>query len=291
MNDIPANGISGVPKTWKTARRELPLTRPLIMGILNVTPNSFSDGNRFLAPEAAIDRALEMAEQGADIIDIGGESTRPGAETVEAAEELRRVLPVLRQLNGKLHCAISIDTWKSQVAREALAAGAEIINDISGFTFDNEMPLLAASSGAGVVLMHTRGTPDVMGKDTHYEDLLAEITHGLKQSVQLAIAAGVEQERIVIDPGIGFGKDAAANLEILRRLQEFHSLGLPILIGTSRKSFIGKALGRDTGDRLCGTAATVALAIAKGAAVLRVHDVREMRDVADMTHAIINGQA
>lgn len=277
------------PKSWKTARRELALTRPLIMGILNVTPNSFSDGNRFFDPEHAIDRALEMVEQGADIIDIGGESTRPGAEPVETAEELRRVIPVLKQLDGKIACAISIDTWKSRVAREALAAGAEIINDISGFTFDGEMAALAASTGAGAVLMHTRGTPDVMHKDTRYDDLLGEITNGLKSSVQLAETAGVERSRLAIDPGIGFAKDAAANLEVLRRLREFQCLGLPILSGTSRKSFIGTTLGRDTGDRSYGTAATVALAIANGAAILRVHDVREMKDVADMTHAILNG--
>lgn len=277
------------PKSWKTARRELALTRPLIMGILNVTPNSFSDGNRFFDPEHAIDRALEMVEQGADIIDIGGESTRPGAEPVETAEELRRVIPVLQQLDGKIACAISIDTWKSRVAREALAAGAEIINDISGFTFDGEMAAVAASTGAGAVLMHTRGTPDVMHKDTRYDDLLGEITNGLKSSVRLAETAGVERSRLAIDPGIGFAKDAAANLEILRRLRELQCLGLPILSGTSRKSFIGTTLGRDTGDRSYGTAATVALAIANGAAILRVHDVREMRDVADMTHAILNG--
>ncbi len=277
------------PKSWKTARRELALTRPLIMGILNVTPNSFSDGNRFFDPGHAIDRALEMVEQGADIIDIGGESTRPGAEPVETAEELRRVIPVLKELDGKIACAISIDTWKSRVAREALAAGAEIINDISGFTFDGEMAALAASTGAGAVLMHTRGTPDVMHKDTRYDDLLGEITNGLKSSVQLAETAGVERSRLAVDPGIGFAKDAAANLEVLRRLREFQCLGLPILSGTSRKSFIGTTLGRDTGDRSYGTAATVALAIANGAAILRVHDVREMKDVADMTHAILNG--
>jgi dihydropteroate synthase len=193
----------------------------------------------------------------------------------------------MERLEGKLTCAISVDTWKSTVAREAIAAGAEIINDISGFTFDPEMARLAAQTGAGSVLMHTRGRPDVMQLDTGYEDLMSEVIQGLEQSLDIAVAAGVEQERIVIDPGIGFGKGAAGNLEILRRLREFAGFGLPLLVGTSRKSFIGKTLGKDVGERIHGTAATVALAVANGASILRVHDIREMRDVADMAHAIV----
>lgn len=290
LKRVLANAAAAA-KSWKTAARELSLGRPLIMGVLNVTPDSFSDGNRFLDPERAADRALEMAEQGADIIDVGGESTRPGAAPVEAGEELRRVLAVIGRLAGRLPCAISIDTWKSAVAREAIAAGAEIINDISGFTFDPDMAALAAHTGAGAVLMHTRGRPEVMQRDTAYDDLLAEVVQGLSRSVGIAVAAGVERERIAVDPGIGFGKDAAGNLALLRRLQEVGGLGLPLLVGTSRKGFIGKTLGRETNERLHGTAATVALAVANGASILRVHDVREMRDVADMAHAIINGQA
>lgn len=279
--------VSPAPQRWKTARRELVLDRPLIMGILNATPDSFSDGGSFLDPHQAIERALEMEAEGADIIDIGGESTRPGAPEVPAAEELRRVAPIIEQLAGRLSCPISADTWKSEVARGALAAGAEIINDISGFDFDPAMAPLAAESGAGVVLMHTRGTPDKMQTRTDYADLLGEVIAGLRCSVDSALAAGVERERIVIDPGIGFAKDAAGNMEILRRLREFTSLGQPLLVGTSRKAFIGKTLGRETEERLIGTAATVALAVANGASIVRVHDVREMRDAADMAHAII----
>lgn len=288
LTDLLTN-VAPAPQTWKTGRRELALDRPLIMGILNVTPDSFSDGGSFLDPHRATERALEMEAEGADIIDIGGESTRPGAPQVPVAEELRRVAPVVEQLAGRLSCPISVDTWKSEVAQGALAAGAEIINDISGFGFDPAMAPLAAGSGAGVVLMHTRGTPDRMQSHTCYEDLLGEVIAELRCSLDSAVAAGVERRRIVIDPGIGFAKDAAGNLEILRRLREFACLGLPLLVGTSRKSFIGKTLGRETGERLVGTAATVALAVANGASILRVHDVRAMRDAADMAHAIITG--
>jgi len=275
------------PRTWKIAQRALVLDRPLIMGILNITPDSFSDGGSFLDPDRAAERALEMEAEGADIIDIGGESTRPGAPQVPAVEELRRIVPVIERLAGRLSCPVSVDTWKSEVARGTLNAGAEIINDISGFGFDPAMAPLAAESGAGVVLMHTRGTPDRMQSHTGYGDLLGEVAAGLRSSLDNAVSAGVERERIVIDPGIGFAKDAAGNMEILRRLREFTSLGLPLLVGTSRKSFIGKTLGRETDERLLGTAATVALAVANGADILRVHDVRAMRDAADMAHAII----
>jgi dihydropteroate synthase len=274
------------PQSWKTALRDLPLTRPLIMGILNVTPDSFSDGNLFFEPQQAIDRALELADAGADIIDIGGESTRPGAPSVTAADEIKRVVPVFSGLAGKIPCALSIDTWKSSVAHEALAAGAEIINDISGCTFDVQMASVAARSGAGIVLMHTRGTPQEMQTNTEYDDLIGEIIQSLRHSVALAADAGIGRQCMAIDPGIGFAKGAGHNLEILRRLREFTGLGLPVLAGTSRKSFIGRTLNRETDQRLYGTAATVALAVANGASILRVHDVREMRDVADMSHTI-----
>jgi dihydropteroate synthase len=256
------------------------------MGILNVTPDSFSDGNLFFEPQRAIDRALELAEAGADIIDIGGESTRPGAPTVTAADEIKRVVPVISGLAGKCTCALSIDTWKSSVAHEAMAAGAEIINDISGFSFDVQMASVASRSGAGVVLMHTRGTPQEMQSNTAYADLIGEIMQSLRLSVALAADTGISRQCMAIDPGIGFGKGAGHNLEILRRLREFTGLGLPVLAGTSRKSFIGRTLNREIDQRLYGTAATVALAVANGASILRVHDVREMRDVADMAHTI-----
>ena len=277
------------PTVWRTSRRELALTRPLIMGILNVTPDSFSDGNRFLEPHQAVERARQMAAEGADIIDIGGESTRPGASAVPAKEEIERIIPVISALSETLPCAISVDTWKSQVATEALAAGVEIINDISGFTFDNTMADVAARSAAGVILMHTRGTPATMQQDTNYRDLVGEIIQSLRSSLQIAADAGIQRDRIAIDPGIGFSKNAAGNLEILRRLREFTGFGVPLMIGTSRKSFISTVLDRTADDRLYGTAATVALAVANGAAILRVHDVRAMRDVADMAHAIMAG--
>ncbi|MDD2310592.1 MAG: dihydropteroate synthase [Desulfuromonadaceae bacterium] len=266
------------------------MQRPLIMGILNLTPDSFSDGGLCVDPDRAFEKALQMEAEGADIIDIGGESTRPGAAPVSSDEELGRILPVIERLAATLECAISVDTWKSAVADGAVAAGAEIINDISGFKFDPQMSAMAAASGAAVVLMHTRGTPDKMQQDTFYPDMMAEISAGLHASLVLAHEAGVSDDRIAIDPGIGFGKSVAGNLEILRRLAELSGFGLPVLIGPSRKSFIGKVLGREqTGDRLFGTAAAVALSVSHGASILRVHDVRVMRDVADMAHAVMRG--
>ena len=281
--------VARPPSVWKTSRRSLSLQRPLIMGILNLTPDSFSDGGRCFDPSQAFERALQMEAEGADIIDIGGESTRPGAALISAEQELVRVLPVIERLSAALKCAISVDSWKSAVAEKALSAGAEIINDISGFNFDPEMARLAAASGAGVVLMHTRGTPDKMQQNTLYDDLMLEITSSLSASIVRARRAGVSDACIAIDPGIGFGKDAAGNLELLRRLSELSCFGLPILTGTSRKAFIGKTLNRPlTDDRLYGTAATVALSVAHGASILRVHDVRAMRDVVDMAHAILH---
>lgn len=281
--------VASVPAVWKTSRRSLPLQRPLIMGILNLTPDSFSDGGLTLDPDRAFAKAVQMEAEGADIIDIGGESTRPGAAPVSLDEELGRIVPVIERLAGTLKCAISVDTSKSGVAGRALIAGAEIINDISGFNFDPQMSGLAAASGAGVVLMHTRGAPDTMQQNTAYDDLMAHIITGLQASLVRARDAGVSGDRIAIDPGIGFGKDAEGNLELLRRLEELSGFGLPILIGPSRKSFIGTVLGRkSTDDRLFGTAATVALSVSHGASILRVHDVREMRDVADMVHAVMH---
>lgn len=281
--------LTAPPTSWRLARRDLSLKRPLIMGILNVTPDSFSDGGRFTRVETAVAHALQMVEQGADIIDIGAESTRPGAPLVTADEELRRLLPVLEQLAGRVQVPISIDTWKAPVAEAALSAGAEIINDISGLTFDPALAEVVANHRAGLVLMHTRGTPTTMQQDTGYQDLLGEIADLLQASLQTALAAGSSPEQLVVDPGIGFGKDTAGNLEILRRLPELAGLGYPLLVGSSRKRFIGTLLKREQPeDRLFGTAATVALAVAQGAQVLRVHDVQAMRDVAYMTHSIVS---
>jgi dihydropteroate synthase len=276
------------PRIWRTSLRDLSLERPLIMGILNITPDSFSDGGCFDTPEKALEQALQMEAEGADIIDIGGESSRPGAAAVPHDQELARVMPTLELLAGKLTCAISVDTWKSTVADQAMNTGAEIINDISGLNFDPEMATVAARHNAGVVLMHTRGTPDRMQQDTDYTDLMREVTESLQSSVAQALEAGIARERIAVDPGIGFGKECSGNLEILRRLDELRTLGLPVLVGSSRKSFIGKVLGRtSSSDRLFGTAATVAIAVHHGASILRVHDVRAMRDVADMARAVM----
>lgn len=280
--------IDVVPAAWQTSRRSLSLQRPLIMGILNITPDSFSDGGRCSNPDRAVEIALQMEVDGADIIDIGGESTRPGAALVSTGEELDRLMPVIERLAGKLGCAISVDTWKSGVASATLAAGAEIINDISGFTFDTQMAAVAAASGAGVVLMHTRGTPEKMQQDTTYHDLMADVAAGLRASLAIAREAGVSEGCVAVDPGIGFGKSAAGNMEVIRRMAELSGFGLPILSGPSRKSFIGTVLGRkDPGDRLFGTAAAVALSVSHGASIIRVHDVRAMRDVADMAHAVM----
>ncbi len=230
-----------------------------------------------------------MEAEGADIIDIGGESTRPGANTGQ--RRVKKPSGLFRLSNGSPKvsgCAISVDTWKSSVAKAAISAGAEIINDISGFGFDPDMAAVAAKSGAAAVLMHTSGRPDEMQRNIVYGDLMSEITDGLQNSVSRAIDAGVSRNRIAIDPGIGFGKNLSGNLEILRRLAELKSLGLPILVGTSRKSFIGTVLGQaSASERLHGTAATVALSVANGASILRVHDVRAMRETADMARAIM----
>ncbi len=259
------------------------------MGILNVTPDSFSDGNRFFSPEKAVERALAMEADGADIIDIGGESTRPDAPPVSAEEELRRVVPVIERLVGRLGIPVSVDTTKAVVAEAALAAGAEIINDVSAMTFDSRMAGVIAAAGAGVVLQHTRGTPGEMQKDTSYGDLVGDVKEFLEEAIRKARQAGITDGQVAVDPGIGFGKDCAGNLEILRRLSEFLSLDRPILVGTSRKAFIGQVLDRNVDDRLFGTAATVALALVNGATIFRVHDVRAMRDVAYMSRAIVQG--
>lgn len=262
---------------------------PLLMGVLNVTPDSFSDGGEHFDLAAAVDRGRQMIAQGADIIDVGGESTRPGSEGVLPDEQIRRVVPVIEQLASQTDKPISIDTTSSVVARRALAAGAGIVNDISAGRADQHMFELLADLGSPLVLMHMLGTPADMQSKPCYEDVVGEITAFLARALDKATAAGVHRDRIIIDPGIGFGKTVEHNLEILRRLSEFHRLGRPILLGTSRKSFIGRVLGQDSPkDRLWGTAATVALAVAAGAHILRVHDIAQMRQVADMAHLIVS---
>ncbi|TGU72707.1 dihydropteroate synthase [Geomonas terrae] len=272
---------------WELSRRTLSLERPQIMGILNMTPDSFSDGGRFFSVERAVERAREMEREGADIIDIGGESTRPDAPAVSLQEELDRVLPVIEGLKGNVSVPISIDTYKAGVAKAACAAGAEIVNDVTGLMFDPEMAAVVAESDAGVVVMHTRGMPDTMQKDTNYDDLIADVKEYLTGSIELARRAGVAAGRIVVDPGLGFGKSVQGNLELIKRLEEFRPLGCPILVGPSRKSFIGAVTGRDGGERIFGTAAAVVMSIVHGAAIIRVHDVAAMRDVAVMTRALM----
>ncbi len=265
----------------------LDLSRPNIMGILNVTPDSFSDGGAYDGTQSAVRRGVEMAAEGADLIDVGGESTRPGAAPVGAGEEIERVVPVVERLVREIALPVSIDTTKAAVAREALRAGAHFVNDISGLHFDADMAKTVADGGAGVFLMHTRGRPDEMQKDVAYDDLLGEVVDYLNAGIDRAVAAGVPRERIAVDPGIGFGKDAAGNLELLRRLGELSDLGYPVLLGTSRKSFIGKILQReDPCERLHGTLATIALGVERGAAIFRVHDVAPARDAALTAWAI-----
>jgi len=257
------------------------------MGILNVTPDSFYDGGRYARAEAAVQHALQMVQDGADIVDIGGESTRPGSQPVPEEEELRRVLPVIEAVRGQVDVPISIDTTKSRVAERALQAGACMVNDISGLGFDPRMAEVVARHGALCCVMHIQGTPQTMQQNPQYEDVVRDISRYFEERLALAERAGILRENIWLDPGIGFGKTVEHNLEILRRLREFTAFGLPILIGTSRKSFIGKILGDlPPEERLEGTAATVAIAIMNGANAVRVHDVREMVRVARMTDAV-----
>ncbi len=262
--------------------------RTHIMGILNVTPDSFSDGGLYADKEEAVRRAIEMESQGADIIDVGGESTRPAAKAVSAEEECERVIPVIKVLAKRIKVPISIDTSKFSVARKALDCGAVIVNDISGLKKEPKIARLVRKHKAAVVLMHMKGTPRTMQKNPAYKSLICDITESLRHSISIAKDAGVSDNSIVIDPGIGFGKTTEHNLKLLKRLREFKSLGCPILVGTSRKSFIGKVLGAETQERLFGTAASVAVAIQNGADILRVHDVDQMRQVARLTDAILN---
>lgn len=264
--------------------------RTLVMGILNVTPDSFSDGGRFFTPDAAVQQAERMAADGADILDIGGESTRPGSDPLPPEEELRRVLPVLEAIARRVKTPLSIDTYKAEVARRAVDAGASMVNDISALAFDPAMARAVAELGVPVCLMHIRGTPKSMQINPSYRDVVGEIRDELASRIQAALSAGIDPENILLDPGFGFAKTAAHNLELLRRFRELTILGYPLLSGTSRKSTIGKVLGGlPVEERLEGTAATVALSIANGAAIVRVHDVKEMTRVARMTDAVIRG--
>ena len=268
--------------------RTLALDEPRIMGVLNVTPDSFSDGGRFLDATAAVKHARRLAVEGADIIDVGGQSSRPGAEEVTVEEELRRVLPVVKTLLEELDLAISIDTYRSAVAEAALRQGVHLVNDITALA-DPAMADLVARKEAGLVLMHMQGTPRTMQLAPHYDDVVSEIRSFLAERAERALAVGVSPQAILIDPGIGFGKTVEHNLEILRRLREFGELGYPLLVGTSRKSFIGQVLGVPVEERLVGSLASVVVARLEGATVFRVHDVAETRQVLTLTEALLRG--
>lgn len=261
--------------------------RTFLMGVLNVTPDSFSDGGEFNTLAAALTQARQMEAAGADIIDIGGQSTRPGSVQISLEEELCRVIPAIESARRELAIPISVDTTRAAVAEAAIAAGADIINDISGGTFDPNLFCVAARLNAPLVLMHIRGTPSTMQSLTEYDDLVGDISRFLSRQITAAVRSGVARSRIIIDPGIGFAKTSPQNLELLRRLPEFHALNAPILVGVSRKSFIGHILDRpEPKQRVWGTAAACCAAIAGRADILRVHDVAQIRDVCRVADAI-----
>lgn len=285
---LPLNASPPIHELLQTARAG---ERTLVMGVLNITPDSFSDGGRYLSLELALEQAERMAAEGADIIDIGAESTRPGADPLPEDEELRRILPVVHAVAARLPVPLSVDTYKSAVARACIDAGAAMVNDISALAADPHMGSTVAALQVPVCLMHMRGTPKTMQRKPVYADVAAEVRSELGVRIAAAIDAGIRPERILIDPGFGFAKTASHNLELLRRLGELRDLGRPIVIGTSRKSTIGKVLGGlPADDRLEGTAATVALSIAFGASIVRVHDVKEMVRVARMADAVVRGR-
>jgi dihydropteroate synthase len=260
--------------------------RTLLMGVLNVTPDSFSDGGLFFDKKTAIAHGLKMVEEGADFIDIGGESTRPGSKPLGLDEELRRVIPVIESLAKEADAPISIDTYKSAVAKKAIEAGAQIINDISGLNLDPSLSQVAAKEDVPLVLMHIRGNPETMQKKIHYDSLFSEIIQYLRNSIQRAESAGVDPEQIIIDPGIGFGKTVEDNLLILKNLQEFKILGKPLLLGTSRKSFIGKILNADVTGRLEGTLSSIVVGALNGAHIIRCHDVLQAKRAIAITDAV-----
>ena len=284
----------------KTFRLKLPSgtvvllgQRTLLMGVLNVTPDSFSDGGKFLDPQRAIERALEMERAGADLLDIGGESTRPGSTGTDAETEMARILPVLEGLRGALKIPISVDTRKSQVAEAAVNAGAQVINDVSGLRCDARVAEVAQRRGVPLILMHMRGEPATMQKGRFARDVMKDVTQGLRASITRARKAGVRKSQIILDPGIGFGKSFEQNYELLRKLREFAKLGYPLLVGTSRKGFLGTTLARKgkpapPEERLWGTAATVTASILGGAHMVRVHDVEEMVQVARVADCLLD---
>ncbi|KPL02854.1 MAG: dihydropteroate synthase [candidate division Zixibacteria bacterium SM23_73_2] len=263
--------------------------RTYLMGVLNVTPDSFYDGGKFFDKKEAIKQGIKMAEEGADIIDIGGESTRPGSESISVEDELSRVIPVMEGLVKEVDVPLSIDTYKSEVAKKALEAGASMVNDISALRFDPRMKNVIKDYEVPVVLMHIKGTPKDMQKNPHYDNLMGEITGYLSEAINVAEESGIDENKIIIDPGIGFGKRLEDNLEIIKKLSDLKSLGKPILVGVSRKSFIGKILELQENERLEGSLAALAVAIVNGANIIRVHDVKESKRVARIVDSIKKG--
>jgi len=259
--------------------------KTIIMGILNLTPDSFYESSRFSEPEAAIERAMEMLDEGADWIDLGGESSRPGAAPVSLAEEIQRVIPLVKALAGR-GIIVSVDTTKAELARRALDEGARLINDISAFSMDSEMASVCARYKAHCVLMHMRGTPRSMQSHTEYADIVAEVYAYLERRLAFAVERGVDRERIIIDPGIGFGKSVEGNIELIRNIEALKKIGRPLLIGASRKSFIGARRAEPEADRLAGSLSIAAIAVMKGADILRVHDVKETRQAVSMAEAV-----
>jgi len=261
--------------------------RPLVMGILNVTPDSFYDGGKYIKVEDALTRAFEMIKEGVDIIDVGGESTRPFSEPVSVDEELKRVIPVIEGIRSKSDIPISIDTYRAEVAKKAIYAGANIVNDISGLTFDAHMAETVAKFNAYAVIMHIKGTPRDMQLNPYYNDVIEEINEYFKERIDFATACGIKREKIILDPGIGFGKRVEDNLKIIKGLKRFKAFGLPLLIGTSMKSFIGHVTGSEIHERTEGTLASIAISVWNGANIVRVHDVKKTLKVVKLVDAVM----
>ncbi len=287
---------------WKIRAREFTFDHTVLMAVLNLTPDSFSDGGKYLDPAKAVENALAMEAEGAEILDLGAESTRPGAREISAAEEMQRLLPVLRSLRARTRAAISVDTTKPEVAAAAIAEGAEIINDVSGLRpfralgpgglkdSGAAMAELIRKSGAGIILMHRRGNPQTMQAQTQYTETAEEVAAELGESVDLALAAGIRAEQIAVDPGLGFAKTAEQSFELLAQLEKFQRWGRPVVLGPSRKSFIGEATGRAVDEREFGTAAAAALAVSKGVQIIRIHQVAAMRDAVRVAEAVKQGE-
>lgn len=292
MTAVGDAGDAHVPLVWQFGSDLLQLGPvPCFMGILNVTPDSFSDGGRFNQVDTAVSRARQLEAEGAGIIDVGGESTRPDSQPVLVDEELRRVIPVIEALRSEIHIPISIDTTKAEVARQAIAAGAKIVNDISGLTFDSDMPRVCAECGAGVIAMHIQGTPRTMQQNPHYSDVVGEVRDFLAQRIEELQLAGIRREAIIIDPGIGFGKTAQHNLDLLSNIPRLRELGRPVLIGHSRKRFLAKILGRPVEEHSLGTVGVSLAAINLGADILRLHEITPTRDCWLAWQAVVRGKS